>query len=150
MENFDINFLSKRIKYNKRKIFESINDSSDLICLSPEKEKKRRKSNEEKFIQLVGDSDSLEEITPNLYKKIEEEEKAIPLTNQIKIIGEGGLIKKRRSFKMRNSSFINIGFSNYKNIFLNEKENKVKDDLNEKKTYTNKKNILLCDSKIIE
>ena len=150
MENFDINFLSKRIKLNKRKLYENIN-REDFDDQSPNKIKKIQKTKEEKFIQLLDDSDSLEEISPELYKKFEEEqEKKLPLLNNIKIIGEGGATRRKRSFKQRNGSLINIGFLNYKKTFLTEKENKAKDDLNQKKTYTNKKNILLYDSKIIE
>ena len=50
---------------------------------------------------------------------------------------------------MINSS-LNLGFVNYKKTFFSEKDNKAQDDLNDKKTYSNKKNILLYDSKIIE
>lgn len=150
MENFDINFLSKRIKLNKRKIYSNINEE-DSNEESPEKTLKSKKAKEEKFIQLLDDSDSLEEISPELYKRLEEEEeKKFILTNKIKIIGERGTIKKKHSFKMRNSSLANIGLSNFNKTFFNEKENKYKDDINEKKTYTNKKNLLLYDSKIIE
>ena len=95
-------------------------------------------------------SDSLEEISPELSKKLEkEEEEKISFANTIKIIDEKGYIKKNRSFKMRNSS-LNLGFVNYKKTFFSEKDNKTQDDLNDKKTYSNKKNILLYDSKIIE
>ena len=150
MENFDINFLSRRIKNNKRKLFDTLNDDN-LFDLDSEKINKIKKNQEENIIQLFDDSDSLEEISPELYeKKKEEDEKKISLLNNIKIIGKGGPIRKKLSFKMRNSSLYNINFSNYKKTFFTEKDCKSKDDLNEKKTYTNKKNILLYDSKIIE
>ena len=157
MENFDLNFLSKRVKNNKRKIYENINENINenlngtvVTDLSPDKIKKMQKTQDEKFIQLFDDSDSLEEISPELSIKLEEEEeKKIRFANNIKIIDEKGYIKKNRSFKMRNSS-LNLGFVNYKKTFFSEKDNKVQDDLNDKKTYSNKKNILLYDSKIIE
>ena len=156
MENFDLNFLLKRIKNNKRKIYENINEDindningSYINDLSSDKIKKIQKNKEEKFIQLFDDSDSLEEISPELNKKLKEEEEKKIFMNNIKIIDEKGYIKKNRSFKMRNCS-LNLGFANYKKNFFTEKDNKTQDDLNDKKTYSNKKNILLYDSKIIE
>jgi hypothetical protein len=152
MENFDFNYLSKRIKINKRKIYEEINDA-DLIDLPPEKIDKIKNNKEEKLIQLFDDSDSLEEILPELNKKIkEEEEKSISLSNQsIMVINEeGSSIKKKRSKKDRNISFVNINIPNYKKKFFTEKENKPKEEINNKKTYISRKNILLYDPKIIE
>ena len=97
MENFDLIFLSKRIKNNKRKIYENINENLNKTStdLSPDKIKKMQKTQEEKYIQLFDDSDSLEEISPELSKKLEEEEeKKISFANTIKIIDEKGYIKK--------------------------------------------------------
>ena len=69
MENFDFNYLSKRIKINKRKIYEEIDDA-DLIGLPREKIDKIKNNKEEKLIQLFDDSDSLEEILPELNKTV--------------------------------------------------------------------------------
>ena len=152
MENFDFNYLSKRIKINKRKIYEDINDS-DLIDLPTEKINTIKNDKEEKLIQLFDDSDSLEEISPELNKKIkEEEEKSISLSNRsVMVISEGGSsIKKKPSNKDRNVSFVNINISNYKKTFFTEKENKPKEEINNKKSYISRKNILLYDPKIIE
>ena len=151
MENFNLNLLSNKIKNNKKKIYQKINDIVSLD-LSPEKLEKMKSNEEEKFIQLFDDSDSLEEISAELGKKIEnEEEKKLLLTNDIKIIGEEGQIKKKRSIKFRNSSLINIGMTNYKkSFFIGQGKSQKKEDLNDKNTFTNKKNILLFDSKIIE
>lgn len=152
MENFGINILSKRIKNNKRKIYEEINDA-DLMDLPTEKIKKIKKNKEEKLIQLFDDSDSLEEISPELNKKFKEEEenKLSTADYSIRVIGEGGCsIKRKRSVKNRNNSLVNISISNYKKTFFNEKENKSKEDLDDKKTYIGRKNILLYDPKIIE
>ena len=40
MENFDFNYLSKRIKINKRKIYEEDINDADLAELPPEEIKK--------------------------------------------------------------------------------------------------------------
>ena len=151
MENFDLNILSNKIKNNKKKIYHKINDIISLD-LSPEKLEKMKSNEEEKYIQLFDDSDSLEEISKEISKKIEnEEEKKLLLTNDIKIIGEKGQIRKKRSIKFRNSSLINIGMTNYKKSFIiGDGKNKKKEDLNDKQTFTNRKNILLFDTKIIE
>ena len=152
MENFGINFLSKKIKNNKRKIYEEINNA-DLMDLPTEKIKKIKKNKEEKLIQLFDDSDSLEEISPELDKKFKEEEenKLSKADFSIRVIDEGGCsIKRKRSVKNRNNSLVNISISNYKKTFFTEKENKSKEDLDEKKTYIGRKNILLYDPKIIE
>ena len=151
MENFDLNILSNKIKNNKKKIYQKINDIVSLD-LSPEKLEKMKSNEEEKYIQLIDDSDSLEEISKEISKKIEnEEEKKLLLTNDIKIIGEKGQIRKKRSIKFRNSSLINIGMTNYKKSFIiGDGKNKKKEDLNDKQTFTNRKNILLFDTKIIE
>lgn len=151
MENFDLNILSNKIKNNKKKIYQKINDIVSLN-LSPEQLEKMKSNEEEKYVQLFDDSDSLEEISAELRKKIEnEEEKKLLLANDIKIIGEKGQIKKKRSIKFRNSSLINIGMTNYKKSFiLGQGKIQKKEDLNDKKTFTNRKNILLFDTKIIE
>ena len=151
MENFDLNILSNKIKNNKKKIYQKINDIASLE-LSPEQLEKMKTNEEEKYVQLFDDSDSLEEISTELCKKIEnEEKKKLLLSNDIKIIGEKGQIKKKRSIKFRNSSLINIGMINYKKSFIIEQgKNQKKEDLNDKKTFTNRKNILLFDNKIIE
>ena len=114
---------------------------------------KIEKNKEEKLIQLFDDSDSLEEISPELNKKLKEEEenKLSTADYSIRVIGEGGCsIKRKRSVKNRNNSLVNISISNYKKTFFNEKENKSKEDLDDKKTYIGRKNILLYDPKIIE
>ena len=149
MENFDIKFLSKRIKQNKRNLYENLKYDSE-IDLSPEKAKKIKKGKEEKFVQLLDDSDILEEISPELCRKLEEEEEQnLLLSNIISFSRERESTNKRNSLKMRNSS-INLGFPKDKKSYFAEKEKKDKNDLEEKKTYTNRKNILLYDSKIIE
>ena len=148
MENFDINFLSNRIKTNKRKIYENINNINTYNLNKEE----NIINKEEKFIQLFDDSDSLEEISPELSKKIEkEEEKKLFLSNNIKIINKDGLIKKRRSKKFINTKQVNISIINYKKPFIIEKRrSNSNDELNDSKTFTKRKNILLYDSKIIE
>ena len=151
MENFDFNFLSQRIKLNKRKIYDNLN-----IIDSPEQSldrvKKLKKIKEEKFIQLFDDSDSLEEFFPEISKKFEEEEnKNLLLTSNIKIIGaEDNMILRKNQTKKRNISLVNIGVTNYKRKFFTEKENKSNEEINDKKTYSNRKKILLYDTKIIE
>lgn len=149
MENFDIKFLSQRIKENKRNLYENIKYEPEGE-LSPDKLKKMKKSKEEKFVQLLDDSDSLEEISPELCKKLEEEkEQQLSFSNNIKIFIEKGGIKKMNSLKLRNSS-INLAVPKYKKSIFSEKDKKSNDNLDEKKTYTNRKNILLYDSKTIE
>jgi len=153
MENININYITQRIKHNKRKLYEKIYDI-ETDNLTPEKKRKMIKSSEEKFIQLLDDSDSLEEISPELYNKIEEEqEKKIPLSNNIKVIGQSGYIRRRNSLsKFKNLSNINIGISNYKKYFFKDKENNRSSDntITEKKTFTNKKNIFSETNVIIE
>ena len=73
MENFDLNILSNKIKNNKKKIYQKINDIVSLD-LSPEQLEKMKSNEEEKYVQLFDDSDSLEEISAELRKKIENEE----------------------------------------------------------------------------
>ena len=152
MENFDITFLSNKIKDNKKKIYENINNF-DSIDLSEDKINKIKKNKKEKFIQLFDDSDSLEEISPELCQNIKkEEEKEILLANNIKIIGEKAPKKRRRhSLNLRKTSFLNNGM---KSLFSEKKKNNSKEDLNNnfsiKNSYTNGKTILLFNSKIIE
>ena len=156
MENFDINFLSNKIKSNKRKIYENLYDINSLKSYQ-EKGKKSKKNKKEKFIQLFDDSDSLEEISPELCQNLEkEEEKKLLLSKDIHIIDGKMHINRANSLKLkRNSSRINIEIPNNNNhrrsLFIKKiKKNKSSKNLNEEISFINNQKILLHETKIIE
>jgi len=156
MENFDINFLSNKIKKNKKKIYENFNVINSLK-LYQEKGKKNKKIKKEKFIQLFDDSDSLEEISPEICKKFEkEEEKKLLLSKDIHINDGKIHISRTNSLKIRrNSSRINIEIPNNnkhrRSLFISKtKKNKSSKNLNDEISFINNQKILLHETKIIE